>query len=146
MRAARTVRRDSSQRSQGSLGLPQSRSRQQLSQMQATRPFGGEASLKHCIWCCGPCRSLTEVFPGHLLTALPAGDPPGKHQQRPTGWGLSYTYQGPEPVVARSHHAVPQRSASGLPLVHFIHLPSCLPSREARSKCKCASNRFPAFG
>lgn len=43
VRGARTVRRDSSQRSQGSLGLPQSRSRQQLSQMQAPRPFGGRA-------------------------------------------------------------------------------------------------------
>ncbi|KAK9833705.1 hypothetical protein WJX74_003257 [Apatococcus lobatus] len=44
VRGARTVRRDSSQRSQGSLGLPQSRSRQQLSQMQAPRAFGGTSS------------------------------------------------------------------------------------------------------
>ncbi len=41
VRGTRTVRRDSSQRSQGSLGMPQARGRQQQLQMQSTRGLAG---------------------------------------------------------------------------------------------------------
>ena len=74
VRGARTVRRDSSQRSQGSLGLPQSRSRQQLSQMQAPRPFGGRASYPtacHSNLCNQPSKVLAMpiVYPSCHLPA-----------------------------------------------------------------------------